>query len=206
MTGIRDVRPFDVRLDKALIWPHDAGGAPLESLPPLASAYFRSQLGRLKARADYRDGPPWTLFRIPADSRGCRLVWSDIARRPAAALLEACGVPRAVPLNTCYTLATGDRDTALVMAAVFNSVWCAALARVTADEARGGYRRINVRVAAAFPVPPLGAATRHLASLSASAHERTGVSADDLDDAVADAFDLPSSVRQTLRSLAANRG
>ncbi|MBI4502773.1 MAG: N-6 DNA methylase [Gemmatimonadetes bacterium] len=201
----RDVRRFGVRLDKALIWTHDAGGAPLESLPPLAAAYFRSHLPRLQARADYQDGPPWTLFRTPARPSGCRMVWSDIARRPVAALLEACGVPRAVPLNTCYTLGTGDRDTALAIAAVFNSVWCAALARVTADEARGGYRRINVRVAAAFPVPPFGPGTLRLASLSASAHERTDVSADDLDEAVADAFDLPAAVRQTLRSLAAHR-
>jgi len=145
------------------------------------------------------------LFRIPARPSDFRLVWPDIARRPAAAMLEACGLPQAIPVNTCYTLGTGDRDTALMIAAVLNSVWCAALASLTADEARGGYRRINGRVAGAFPVPLFEPATHRLATLSASAHERAGISADDLDDAVADAFDLPPAVRRTLRALAPDR-
>jgi hypothetical protein len=200
----RDVRRFGVRLEKAIIWTHDTTGASLEHLPPLAAAHFRSSLARLLARTDYREGPPWTIFRLPHPA-ACRVFWPDLCRRPVAAVLESCGVPGAIPLNTCYTLGSEDRDTALVVAAVFNSVWCAALARVSADEARGGYRRINLRMAGSFPIPPFGASAPPLASLSAAAHEGNGVSADDLDDAVADAFGLSRSVRRILRSIAANR-
>jgi hypothetical protein len=132
------------------------------------------------------------------------VVWRDIARRPAAAALDACGVPRAVPLNTCYTVTIGDSDTALAVAAVFNSIWCAALARVTADEAQAGYRRINARVASAFPIPLPGAATDRLVSLSRLAHEHAAADPDDLDDAVAEALDLPVGCRDSLRKLAAD--
>ncbi len=198
----RDVRPFQIALERALIWTHEPGGSARDTLPPFAAAYFHTHRSRLRARADYRDGPPWALFRVrPVD--GNRVVWADIARRPAAAVLEASGVPRAIPLNTCYTARTPDRGTALLIAAVLNSVWSAALAHVTADEARGGYRRINLRVAGAFPIPPSGTATDALISLSTQAHEHNDVAAGDLDDAVAEAFHLPAAVRRSIRNLAA---
>jgi hypothetical protein len=130
-------------------------------------------------------------------------VWPDIARRPTAAVLEICGLPRAVPLNSCYTVGTADRETALLIAGVFNSVWCDALASVTADEARGGYRRINLRVASGLPIPPSCPATESIIALSARAHEHTDFKAADLDDAVASAFDLPADSRRILRALAA---
>jgi hypothetical protein len=199
----RDVRPFRVALERALIWTHESGGAARAGLPPFATAHFRAHQSRLHARADYRGGPSWTLFRVRPENDGNRVVWPDIARRPTAAVLEACGLPRAVPLNSCYTVCTPDRETALLIAGVFNSVWCHALASVTADEARGGYRRINLRVASGFPIPPSKPATESVISLSARAHEHGDINAVDLDDAVAAAFDLPAGIRRTLRALAA---
>ena len=197
----RDVRPFHVHLRKMLIWTHGSGGAVLEALPPLAAAHFAAFQSRLAARADYRAGPIWTLFRVRR-WRTNRVVWSDIARRPAAAVLDACGGGQAIPLNTCYALAAPDRETALVIAAVFNSVWCAALAHGIADEARNGFRRINARVVSAFPIPLANAATRRLLTLSIALHEQPEDFPDDLDEAVADALDLPAGIRHTLRSLA----
>jgi hypothetical protein len=197
----RDVRPFAVLLQRAMIWTHDAGGGVKDALPPRASAHFGRHESRLRARADYRGGPIWGVFRV-ARHRATVVVWKDIARRPAAAVLDACGVPRAIPLNTCYTVSISDGDVALTVAAVFNSTWCSALARVTADEAQAGYRRINARVASGFPVPVAGPSTNHLVSLSRRAHESGDVDPGELDEAVADAFGLSAGVRRTLRTLA----
>ena len=200
----RDIRPFHVRLAKSILWTHDARGAPRTELPPLAAAYFRAHLPRLRGRTDFRGGPPWTLFRVKPTSTGSCVVWSDISRRPSALVLDEGGGRCAVPLNTCYTLSTSECATALVITAVFNSTWGAALARVAADEARGGYRRINVRLVEAFPVPPTGPAYDRLATLSAAAHTTADVALDDLDDAVAEALGLSPTVRQQLRHLAAD--
>jgi hypothetical protein len=187
-----------------IIWTHDKAGKPFAQLPSLAAAWFRECGSRLRARADYRDGPPWTLFRLPRRSPNT-VVWRDIARRPVAAVLDA-DATSAVALNTCYVLTALDRGTALIISAVFNSTWSAVIAHYSADEAQAGYRRINARVASGFPIPFPGPSATHLAAFSAHAHEQPGFSQGDLDDAVAVALDLPGSVRTALRSLAANLG
>jgi hypothetical protein len=97
-----------------------------------------------------------------------------------------------------------DRETALVVAAVFNSTWAQALAVASADEARGGYRRINARVAAQMPIPRSGAAVTDLAELSALLHAGRQLSQDTLDNAVANALDLTSETRKGLHTLASN--
>jgi hypothetical protein len=145
------------------------------------------------------------VFRVGPCGTGPRVVWADIARRPTAVVLEACGFPTAIPLNTCYSIRTPDRQTALLVAAVLNSTWCAAIARVSADEARGGYRRINVRLASGFPIPAAGPATDDLISLSAQAHERNDPVLDDLDTAVARAYGLSAGTQRVLRALATYR-
>jgi hypothetical protein len=200
----RDVRSFHVHLHAALIWTHDRSGRVLETLPPLATAHFQACRSRLLARSDYRGGPSWTLFRVRAE-KGSRVVWADIARRPTAVALDAGGNHQAVPLNTCYTLSAPDDATALVIAAVFNSTWCAALAQSMADEAQNRFRRINTRVVSRIPVPSDGPATRSLITLSIALHEKHDVVSGDLDEAVADALDLPTDVRRVLRSLAQDR-
>jgi hypothetical protein len=197
----RDVKRFHVTTSRLLVWAYQ-DGAPLPELPPGAAAYFAAQAAPLRRRADHVSGPPWTLFRTRAAQPGWRVVWPDISRRPAAAVLEATAQAQAVPLNTCYVARAPERVTALAITAVFNSTWAHAAARAIADEARGGYRRINARVAGRLPVPP-DTARASLAALAAVAHQDHHVDQDQLDHAVAEALGLSGSHCDVLRKLAA---
>lgn len=201
----RNLRPFEAAATRVLFCPHRPGGDCLTRLPPRAAAYVAARERRFASRADFRSGPVWTLFRVRAALSANRVVWPDIARRPVAVALDETPLANAVPLNTCYVAVAPDRDTALAITGVFNSTWAAASALATADEARGGYRRINARVSGAFPVPARGPATAALCALSAAAHDGNHPGQDDLDDAVAEALGLPSAVRAALRRLAAYR-
>jgi len=100
--------------------------------------------------------------------------------------------------------AAPDRECALAMAATLNSTWARVQSITSADEARGGYRRINARVASEMPVPHPGAQRKALAELSLQAHTHHNVSVNDLDEAVAEALDLSTRTQKVLRSLAAN--
>ena len=59
-----------------------------------------------------------------------------------------------MPLNTVYGIATRTAADALALAALLNSRWLTALARLRADPARGGFRRFNARVVRELPIPP----------------------------------------------------
>lgn len=201
----RDVRPYRAAPSRVLLYAHHASGRPLPRLPSLAARYIDSHSSELRRRADQHGGPPWEVFRVRAALATHRVIWADIARRPVAVALDETEVPRALPLNTCYVAPAPDRESALVIAAILNSTWAAVLAAVTADEARGGYLRINARVAAGLPIPPHGPARTRLADLSADAHRFPPVDHAALDDAVADALDLSGPVRASLRALAAHR-
>src|SRR5205807_1523445 len=74
----------------------------------------------------------------------------DLARRLVAVVPD----PEIVPLNTVYGIATRELDDAYALAALFNSRWLTALARLHADPARGGFRRFNARVVRGLPLPP----------------------------------------------------
>jgi hypothetical protein len=130
-------------------------------------------------------------------------VWPDIALHPSAAALDETDFADGVPLNTCYVSCTADRATALAVALILNSTWAWAIALVTADEARGGYRRINARVAGQMPVPA-GPTRAALATLGAAAHRNRHANQDELDDAVADALGLPAAGRELLRRFVAD--
>src|SRR2546427_3903006 len=99
-------------------------------------------------------GPPWQLFRTSLGFASHRVIWPDLGRRLTAA------VPAAdlLPLNTVDGIATRDASDAAALAALLNSGWLTALARLVADPARGGVRRFNASVARRPPVPPAGAA------------------------------------------------
>jgi hypothetical protein len=120
--------------------------------------------------------------------------------------LDETDANRAIPLNTCYVAAALNRETALTVAGVLNSCWARALTYAIADEARGGYRRINARVAGQMPVPKPGPQRSTLCELSAQAHKGNHVSSTDLDEAVADALRLSAKARRFLRSLATHHG
>ncbi len=201
----RDVTAFNVRPRRVVIWPYGADGDVLSTLPPFATAWFRRHAARLARRADARDGPPWTLFRIRAALAPHRVVWPDLAARLSAIALDAV-LPDAVPLNTCYVSTLPDREMALALAATLNSTWVRVLLRTVADEARGGYRRHNARAMATVPVPSPGPARAGLAALSARAHLHHDISQNDLDRAVAEALGLSEPVRAELRALARDHG
>jgi Eco57I restriction-modification methylase len=200
----RGVRPFCARAAQVIVWAY-AGATPLERLPPAAGAYFASRAARLRARTDYAGGPAWSVFRVPAGLAGHRVVWSDIARRPAAVVLDATPLSSAIPINSCYVARAPDRASALAIAAVLNSTWAWAVARVTADEAQSGYRRMNARVIGHVPLPP-AAARAALADLATRAHRSEYADQDELDATVADAFGLTRADRDALRRLVAHRG
>ena len=202
----RDIVPFKSRPVRVVLWGYDAEGAPLAALPPKAAAHVAQHRRRLLARADHRNGPPWTLFRLAAASPGHRVIWPDIARRPRAVVLDATRSPTAFPLNSCYVSRASDLNTALVIAAVMNSSFAQALVVATADEARGGYRRVNARVASAIPVPESGQASEPLIALSRTYHDRDGFHQGDLDEAVGHALGLPARACQCLRRFAADNG
>jgi hypothetical protein len=147
---------------------------------------------RLRRRADYRDGPPWQLFRTALATAPHRVCWPDLGRRVAAAV-PAAGM---VPLNTVYGVATRSIADARALAAWLNARWLTALAILSADPARGGYRRFNARTVGGLPVPAAGAAEW---SALAALGER-GATDDRL---VADLLQLDDTDRRALEPLAA---
>lgn len=201
----RDVRRFAAAPSGVLLYAYHASRRPLPRLPPLCAAYLARCRTRLERRTDHQDQVPWALFRLRGALASHRVVWPDIARRPVAVALDETSASRALPLNTCYVAPAPDQDSALVIAAVMNSTWAAALAGATADEARGGYLRINARVASEMPIPPQSSARSRLVELSRWAHKNGRIEPDQMDEAVADALALSARTRSSLRTLAATK-
>ena len=187
----RDVRPFQVTPSRWLCWTHDERGKPLPRLPAALAARFEPHLTRLRARADYRDGVPWQVFRIALAVAAWRVCWPDLARRLAAAVPPIA----AVPLNTVYGVIARDGPEAHGLTAWLNARWLTALARLDADPARGGFRRFNARVVGHLPVPDAHAPV--WATLAALG--RDGRSDDDL---VAATLELDAHDRRALEPLA----
>jgi hypothetical protein len=198
----RDVRPHHTSPAVVLLWPY-RGAVVRPVLPPRAARWLAAHDDTLARRSDYKDGPRWTLFRTGAALRPHRVVWADIARVPAAVALDESAAA-ALPLNTCYVANLPDRETALAFAAVLNSSWALALIHATADEARGGYRRVNARVAGLVPVPKPGPHLQPLIAIATNAHESRHVRQSDLDAAVAAALDLPPAACDALAPFAAS--
>ncbi|HEX9611675.1 MAG TPA: N-6 DNA methylase [Gemmatimonadales bacterium] len=148
----RDLAPWMAVPRVHLLWTHGPDGRPLAALPPALRERLEAHLDRLRRRADCR-GVPWELFRTGLALRAHRVVWPDLARRLAAAVPP----PDIVPLNTVYGIATRTADDACALAALLNTRWHTALARLHADPARGGFRRFNARVVRGLPVPPADA-------------------------------------------------
>ncbi len=185
----RDIAAWRCQPRRHVLWTHGTDGSPLARLPVELRARLSRHEERLRRRADYRAGPPWQLFRTGLGCAAHRVVWPDLCRRLAAAV----PAPELVPLNTVYGIATRDRADAAALAALFNSCWLTALARLVADPARGGFRRFNARVVRGLPIPPGDAAL--WAELS-----RRGERCEPADDLVADAFQLDATDRRALAS------
>src|SRR2546422_94566 len=133
----RDLRPWRATPRAHLLWTHGPDGRPLARLPAELARALDPHVERLCRRSDYRSGPAWQLFRVALADAPHRVIWPDLARRLAAVVPDA-GV---VPLNTVYGIVTRAADDAYALAALFNSRWLTALARLSADPARGGFAR-----------------------------------------------------------------
>jgi hypothetical protein len=185
----RDIRPWVCEPRRFLAWTHGSDGKPLTQLPDCLRTLLEPHADRLRNRADYRGGAPWQLFRTSLGVAVHRVVWPDIGKRLSAAVPDAA----LVPLNTVYGITTRQADDAAALAALFNTCWLTALARLVADPARGGFRRFNARVARGLPIPPS----------SSPVWERLaqcGTRRDPADDLVAEAFELDPADRRALAS------
>ena len=183
----RDIQAWRCRPRRFVLWTHGCDGRPLAVLPKEVSEHLAAHGDRLRERSDYRGGPPWQLFRTALGLARHRVVWPDLHRRLAAAVPDA----DVVPLNTVYGIVTRGSEDAAALAALFNSGWLTALARLVADPARGGFRRFNARVVRGLPIPPHGAPVW-------SDLARHGRDCEPADDLIADAFELDLADRRIL--------
>jgi hypothetical protein len=200
----RDVRSFRSRPSVRLFFPHDRHGAVYPRLPTAAASFVARHDTALRARVDYQDGPPWTLFRVRAALAPHRVVWPDLARQLAAATLSGAGSGETIPLNSCYLVALPDHRSALALTAWLNSSWIRVAARATADLAAGGFARFNARVVAELPLPAAVLGDPALSSLA----ERGGrgeIIQEELDAVVARHLALSPGVRAVLAA-AQDRG
>lgn len=194
----RDVSQFRLAPKKLIVWTHAKDGRPLRQLSNQSAPYFLARRRRLEKRADYTSGPIWAVYRVPILVHADCVVWADIVRRPAAAVLSETNCGNAVPLNSCYMTHAPDNETALALTAVMNSTWTTALLTLCGDEARGGYRRMNARVANQVPIPPVNQEWLTLVEMSRSAHHDQDFNQTELDEAVADCFRLSEGTRRAL--------
>ncbi len=183
----RDIGAWRCRPRRHVLWTHGADGMPLAHLPREFAERLSNHAERLRLRADYRGGPPWQLFRTALGLAAQRVVWPDLGRRLAAVVPP----PEVVPLNTVYGIATREAAEATALAALFNSCWLTALARLVADPARGGFCRFNARVVGGLPVP-----ARESSVWTELA--RRGQRCEPADDLIADALELDGADRRAL--------
>jgi hypothetical protein len=183
----RDIGPWHCEAKRYVLWTHDADGTPLARLPREFAARFSGKEERLRRRADYRSGPLWQLFRTGLGFAAHRVIWPDLARCLSAAVPST----DVVPLNTVYGIATRDAAESAALAALFNSRWLTALARLVADPARGGFRRFNAGVVRGLPVPTAGAGVWTELARRGHLHEPA-------DDLVAEALELDGAERRAL--------
>lgn len=197
----RDLRPFSCRRRTRLLWTHEANGQPRRDLPQRAAAYLNRHLAELRARGDFKRGPPWAVFRArPAVAR-YRVVWPDLARQLSAAALTTIRDLEQIPLNSCYVAPARSAAEARRLAAWLNSTWVRAAARVGAVPAASGFARFNAGAVARLPLPAAAMKDAGLDRLARAG--RSGeVSQEELDDLVARHLGLSSSDQSALRGLA----
>ncbi|MCU0633373.1 MAG: N-6 DNA methylase [Gemmatimonadaceae bacterium] len=189
----------------ALIYPHDATGAPLRPLPPLAARWFAPLRDRLAARTDAAHARHWdTLFRVEgARTDRPRIAWADIGRQLAARHLPIG--TRDVPMNSCYVVMPHSDEQARVLLALLSAPIASCVLALVAEPARGGYRRFFGHTVAQLPIPsPAALATHHhrLLALALALDNSTPPSAplgELLDAAYADALGVHAATLDTLR-------
>ncbi|HEU5303437.1 MAG TPA: N-6 DNA methylase, partial [Gemmatimonadales bacterium] len=149
----RDLSPFRCKAGTRLLWTHDSGGAPRDSLPERCAAYLQPHYPELRARKDFIGGPPWMVFRAKRVVARYRVVWADLARQLTAAALTRRPDHYRIPLNSCYLISAKSAAEAERLTAWLNSTWLRAVARLKAVPAAGGFARFNAETIASLPLP-----------------------------------------------------
>ncbi len=178
-----------------IIWTHgdsdDGVNMPRASLPTHTAAWLSRWRSRLEARSDVHGRSIWwSLFRTPsASSSATRVVWSDLGRRPRAAVLAAGD--RSVPLNTCYVIRVNDEADGFALAALLNSEIAAAWLNLIAEPAASGYHRYLGWTVGLLPVPSDWPRARGILAPIGRAAATAPPADSALNAAVADAYGLP---------------
>jgi hypothetical protein len=201
----RDVRPFQIRPTRRLLWPCDGSGRVLDALPEMAARHVARHAAVLRRRADHAGGPLWALFRTTAASAPHRVIWADLSQRLEAVALTGARGGDAIPLNSCYVAAVPNPDAAFRLSAWLNSTWCRTVAAAVADPASGGYARFNARVVSSLPCPPAMLTDVRLHRLGRRAAAGDAIQ-EDLDDCCADILALSPTEREVLAGVARARG
>ena len=197
----RDVRPFVPMPRVRLLYTHEDNGRALSSLPPGAAAHLAPHTDALRRRADYADGPPWTLFRISAATAPHRVVWPDLALNLTAAALTTED-RHLIPLNTCYVIVADTGAQAERLAAWLNSTWIRAVARLGAAPAAGGFVRFNAGTIEGLPLPGSVLSDARLGALARQARKGEEVQ-HELDHLAATHLGLGQTGQDALRAVVA---
>ena len=177
--------------DERILWLHDATGAPVRTLPPLARHWLTPWRRRLLGRSDAAGhGPWWMLFRTDSARHDLpRVVWPDLGRAPRAVVLPAGD--ETVALNSCYVVRCPTLDDAHALAVLLNGPLAAAWLNAIAEPARGNFHRYLGWTTALLPIPRDWPRARTiLAPIGARACDGTGVATPDLLDAALAAYRL----------------
>jgi hypothetical protein len=197
----RDVAPFRVAASIPILWPYTPDGKVMECLPAQVRKHFREFESTLRARTDYKSGPPWTLFRTAPATAPIRVVWADLARQLMAVALVSESSRGFIPLNTCYVMPVRTGAVARAVTAWLNSTWIRAMARLSADPASGGFARFNASSIGRLPLPPSVAGDTALSAITERA-ERGDFTQDQLDECAATHIGLTSEQGRHLAAVA----
>ena len=206
-----DIRPWSWRLNRWVIWTHDAAGLP-QPPPRRVRAYLERHAARLSRRSGVRaTDPPGTLFRVTRDTLGHKVVWHDLATSLHAVAVPAStrttlGPMAIVPLNSVYFIPVPEHRDALLLAAFFNSTPVRSFARAIAERAKDARFRFFAWTIGALPLPAdwrtLPVADR-LVTLSGQAHAAGATTREaraEMNALVASAYGLDAGAARALRA------
>lgn len=193
----RDVRRWGAAASHWMLWPPaGAWRRPPKWLVKLAAARGREP-------SDFR------LSFVRAEHVGVKVVWKDLSRGLAAAVLpDVVHVNEMpfplVPNQTLYALDATSLDEAYAIAAILNSTVAGALLVSVAERAKDGHYRYFGRTVAALPWPDLKPEWETLVRLSRRAHGGADVMRE-LDALAARAYGLTEEELAVLERFVARR-
>lgn len=147
------------------------------------------------------------LAFVRAEHVGIKVVWKDLSRGMAAAVLtdvvhiDAQAFPL-VPNQTLYSLDAATLDEAYAIAGLLNSTICDALLLRVAERAKDAHFRYFGRTVGRMPLPDVD--HERLVRLSRRAHLGANMQ-DDVDHVAASLYDVTSEELEVLRAFVARR-